>query len=249
MCGFIYNVNDFPLLEPLLDIAGYDEQEIRDIIRQQYLRPTDTVINMVPSRTGPRLLGATWWLATHPDGSVNTRYSTFNSKAGKLTSSPLHTQKPRSIRSIIPASGFCEWQPIFKGDHLYTDILGDSQPAQLPPIARKQQCLIQQTDTSLMLLASVSKLRLDKEGLPRVNTSVITLPPHREFLDIHHKSFPLILNLSEIEQWLDPTIPTSEFNELLHQTTFRQDFTVTQVNEKCQPVSDTIVQFKARKPS
>ncbi|MDX1474661.1 MAG: SOS response-associated peptidase family protein, partial [Reinekea sp.] len=104
-------------------------------------------------------------------------------------------------------------------------------------------------DTSLMLLASVSKLRLDKEGLPRVNTSVITLPPHREFLDIHHKSFPLILNLSEIEQWLDPTIPTSEFNELLHQTTFRQDFTVTQVNEKCQPVSDTIVQFKARKPS
>jgi len=244
MCGFIYNVNNFPLLEPLLDIAGYDESEIREIIRQQYLRPTNTVINLVPSRTGPRLLGATWWLATNPDGSVNPKYSTFNSKAGKLASSPLHTQHHRSFRSIIPASGFCEWQPYFKGNYLYSQLKGIEQASRLPTITRKQQCLIQTNDDSLMLLASVSKLRVDENRMPKVNTSVITLPPHPEFIDIHHKSFPLILRLDEVDRWLDPKIPMTEFDHLFNLTNVRQEFKVTEVDSQCQSVSDKLTILK-----
>jgi putative SOS response-associated peptidase YedK len=240
MCGFIYNVNDFPLLEPLLDIAGYDESEIREIIREHYLRPTDTVLNLVPSRTGPRLLGATWWLATNPDGSVNTKYSTFNSRAGKLSSSPLHTQGPRSIRSITPVSGFCEWQPIFKGDLKYSQLPGVKPGQKLPMPVRKKQHLIQRQDSPLMLLASVSKLRIDAFGKPKVNTSIITLPPHHQFLDIHHKSFPLVLNQDEIHEWLDPAIPLSRFQHLLDQDSFRHKFEVTEVDSNCKPVNDKV---------
>ena len=244
MCGFIYNVNDFPFLEPLLDIAGYDESEIKEIIRNQYLRPTNTVINLVPSRTGPRLLGATWWLATNPDGTVNPKYSTFNSKAGKLLSSPLHTQSPKSIRSVILASGFCEWQPIFKGNYRYSEFKGIENASRLPATIRKQQCLIKPSDGSILLLASVSKLRIDSDGKPKVNTSVITLPPHPQFIDIHHKSFPLILNINEVGDWLDPTIPMNEFEYLFNITQVRQAFTVTEVDATCQLTSSKQVRLE-----
>lgn len=243
MCGFIYNVSDFPLLEPLLDIAGYDENDIKDIIREKYLHPTDIVINLVPSRTGPRLLGATWWLATKPDGSPDPKYASFNSKAGKLMTSPMHTRPPRSIRSVVPASGFCEWQPVFKGGLTYTSLPGVTAGMKLPPVIQKKQFLIEQQDTPLMLLGSVSKLRVDLDGQPRVNTSVITLPPHDGFLDIHHKSFPLVLNPDELEAWLDPAIPHSEFNHLFEQTTFRQSFTATEVDKTCQPINDNCVKI------
>ncbi|EAR10167.1 SOS response-associated peptidase family protein [Reinekea blandensis] len=244
MCGFIYNVNDFPLLEPLLDIAGYDEAEIRDIIRNRYLRPTDTVINLIPSRTGPRLLGATWWLATRADGSIDNRYNTFNAKAGKLTTSPMHTQHPRSIRSVVPAQGFCEWQPVYKGGRLYSQLPGQPKPSALPKPERKIQHLITQPDEGLMLLAAVSKLRLDEQGNPKVNTAVITLPPHQAFQDVHHKSFPLVLRPEELTRWLDPKQPWSEFDDLLNLDWFRDAFIARPVDAQCQPINNEFLKFE-----
>ena len=244
MCGFIYNVNDFPLLEPLLDIAGYDEAEIRDIIRNRYLRPTDTVINLIPSRTGLRLLGATWWLATRADGSIDTRYNTFNAKAGKLTTSPLHTQRPRSIRSVVPASGFCEWQPVYKGGRLFSQLPGQPNLSALPKPERKIQHLITEPGNNLMLLAAVSKLRLNEQDDPMVNTAIITLPPHQSFQDVHHKSFPLVLRPEELTAWLDPKQPWSEFDELLHLERFRDTFIAQPVDAQCQPISGECLRFE-----
>ena len=240
MCGFIYNVNDFPLLEPLLDIAGYDEAEIRDIIQHQYLRPTDTVINLIPTRQGPRLQGATWWLATNADGKPDTSMATFNSKAGKLATSYLHRSKPRSVRSVVLARGFCEWQPIYKGGLLYSQLPFSAGSNKLPTPERKQQYLIEQPNQPLMLLASVSKLRIDQNGQPRVNTSIITLPPHRQFVDIHHKSFPLILAQHEIQQWLDPSLPMNQFESLFQQTEFRMNFSATPVDADMHSIGPVI---------
>lgn len=243
MCGFIYNVSDFPLLEPLLDIAGYEEDEIKDIIRNRYLRPTDTVINLVPSQNGLRLLGATWWLATKPDGSIDTRYNTFNAKAGKLTSSPMHTVKPRSIRTVIPVSGFCEWQPVYKGGLLFSELPKADEQGRLPKPAYKVQHLITQQDSPIMYLGAVSKLRVDRDGRPKVNTAVITLPPHGPFVDIHNKSFPLVLRADELAQWLNPTTEWTEFNELLNMTEFRDRFEARAVNAQCEPLDNKVEEF------
>lgn len=241
MCGFIYNVNDFPLLEPLLDIAGYDEDSIREIIREQYLRPTATVINLVPTRTGPQLLPATWWLATKPDGSPDPRYASFNSRAGKLLTSPLHTKPPRSIRSIVVARGFCEWQPIYKGGYTYTQLPGVANAQRLPTPVKKLQMLIEPENKGLLLLGAVSKLRLTPEGQPKINTAVVTLPPHPDFLDVHHKSFPLVIKHSELTDWLNPKKPTQDFLHLFEQTHVRENFTVTPVDPECRPTGDTLM--------
>lgn len=243
MCGFIYNVNDFPLLEPILDIAGYDEDEIRDIIRNKYLHPTDTIINLVPSRTGPRLMGGTWWLAINTEGEPDPKYASFNSKVSKLANSPLHTRRPRSVRSVVLASGFCEWQPTFKGGYKYTELQALGTIEKLPQVIKKQQYLIEQEGSPLMLLGGVSKLRVTNSGQPKVNTSVITLPPHESFLDIHYKSFPLILNIEELSDWLNPSIPLSEFSYLTELKDFRMTFTAKAVDNTCKPLGDEVLRF------
>jgi len=230
MCGFLYNVSDFSLLAPLLEIAGYDKQQLRDLIGHKQLRPTDTLVNLIPSRQGLRLLGATWWLATHVDGRPNAALATFNARAAKLTTSALHLSSPRSIRSVVVASGFCEWQPIYKGDLLHSQLPGVATATRLPKAKRKQQFLIEHRDNPLLLLGAVSKLRLDASGQPKVNTALITLPPHADFVDIHHKSFPLVLNPDELLNWLDPSVPMHRFGDLLCQTRFRHAFRVTPVD-------------------
>lgn len=240
MCGFLYNVTELPLLEPLLDIAGYDEDEISDIIQRDQLRPTDTVINLVPTRSGPRLMGATWWLATNADGSLNTKLATFNSKAEKLLTSPLHLGKPKSIRSVVVAQGFCEWQPLYKGGLTFSQLPVDAEDAKKLKPERKVRHLIQMKDTPIMLLGAVSKLRLNAIGKPVINTSVITLPPHADFADIHAKSFPLVLNINELVDWLDPAVPLTKFSKLLAQTTFRQYFSALPVDKDLQPIGKAI---------
>jgi putative SOS response-associated peptidase YedK len=81
-----------------------------------------------------------------------------------------------------------------------------------------------------MLFGAVSKLRLDPQGNPQVNTSIITLPPHTDFLDIHAKSFPLILKPDEIVDWINPNKPFSDFTPLLSMETFREPFRVSKVS-------------------
>jgi len=238
MCGFISNVNDFPLLEPLLDIAGYSEEEIREIIREKYLRPTDTVINLIPTRSGPQLMGATWWLATHENGSPNQSIASFNSKVSKVQKSRLHLTSPKSVRSIIGAQGFCEWQPIYKGGLFYSQLPGVESAVKLPKPVRKQQYLVEPKNRQLMLLGSVSKLRI-QDGKPKVNTSVITLPPHQNFVDIHHKSFPLIIRPDELIKWLDPLVPWSDFTELLELESFRDEYQITPVDGSLNPIGTT----------
>lgn len=164
MCGFIYNVNSFPLLEPILQIAGYDEDEIRDILNHKARRPTEKVLTLVPSRSGPRLLGSTWWLASDEHGTPDTKITSFNARAAKVGKSPLHIAKPKSQRSIVLASGFCEWQPIYAGQLLHNDLMQKGlDPLALKP-RRTQQTLIKLPNNSLMLLAAVSKLRIGPNG-------------------------------------------------------------------------------------
>ncbi len=244
MCGFIYNVNNFPILQPLLEISGYNEQHIREIIQSRHLHPTDTVLNLVPSRQGLRILPATWWLATNDDGSVNHQLTTFNAKSTRLASAPLHLSKPRSIRTVVLASGFCEWQPIFSNGRLLSELTDIERNNNTKPIA-KQPYLITQAHEGLMLLAAVSKLRLDSTGKPKINTAIVTLPTHAEFSDIHHKSFPLILELSEIKDWLNPKIETNDFKQILNLNHFRQPYTATPVDKNFKRTGPEI-RFTAR---
>ncbi|TCS38918.1 SOS response-associated peptidase family protein [Reinekea marinisedimentorum] len=229
MCGFIYNVASFPLLEPLFDIAGYEEEQIREILTKQFLRPTDTVLNLIPTRSGPFIMPATWWLATGADGKINPKVTSFNAQSRRLTTAKIHQQKPRSIRSVVLASGFCEWQPITIQDDLLDGAVSKT--------IQKKQMLIELSDSKLMLMGAVSKLRLKADGTPQVNTAVITLPTHPDFATIHEQSFPLLLHASELTDWLNPELPMEHFSQLLLTTELRMDIEITHVDRDLHPLS------------
>jgi len=230
MCGAIYNVTDFPLLEPILGMAGYSESEIEKVLGKKECRPTDSVLAMVPTREGPRLMPATWWLkldqrTLKPD----TRWATFNCRSDHILTSKLHTIPPKSFRSIVVANGFFEWQPVYSGGRLFTD-LTEAEQAKPPKPIRKQRYLVH-TPGQLMLLGALCKHWLDEAGQPKVSTGIITLPPHPRFLDVHHKSFPLVLKPEELEAWLNPKVEHSAFEALFGVTDVRVEVEAQAVND------------------
>lgn len=231
MCGAIHNVTDFPLLEPLLSMADYSEADIREIINKRELRPTDPVIGLVPTRDGARIMPATWWLKLDPESlKPDTRWNTFNCRSSQILKSKLHSIPPRSYRSVVLAEGFFEWQPIFPGGRLFSDLSPAEQEKPPKPIA-KQRHLIH-APGRLMLLGAMCKHWLDDNDQPKVSTGIITLPPHPAMLDVHAKSFPLLLQETELESWLNPAIPHEAFKDLFDLREVRMNLEVQAVNDQ-----------------
>ena len=244
MCGAIYNVNDHPGLPGILSELGYSQEEIEQItgtlIRKRDLRPTDPVPSIIHTSNGKEVVSAVWWLkldrkTLKPD----TKWATFNCKSGNILSSKLHTIPPQSYRSVVLAGGFFEWQPIYPGGVLYSGLSEDQKQKPPKPIA-KQRFLIHQPG-KVMLMAAMCKYWTLPDGTQLVSTGTITLPPHQAFLDIHAKSFPLILNWDELDTWLDPNTPHAAFEHLFNTTAFRQDHEAVPVDEpEFEPIGEIV---------
>lgn len=230
MCGAIFNVSDYPLLAPLLEISGYDEADIRKILTRRESRPTDPVLTLLPTRNGLRLMPATWWLkldakTLQPD----TRWATFNCRSDHILTSKLHSIPPRSYRAIVAVEGFFEWQPIYSGGRLYSALTAAEQ-AKPPKTIAKQRFLVSQPG-QLLYLGAMCKHWLDESRQPRASVGIITLPPHPAFVDIHYKSFPLVIRPEELTDWMDTTRPHSEFSALFDLNQVRQPMQAVAVNE------------------
>ena len=238
MCGAIYNVNDFPLLPGLLTELGYSPEQIEQITgpgiqrlpQKKDLRPTDRVLTLAPTKAGPDLFPALWWLALDQHSLKPLyRWKSFNCKASRIFEAKIHRIAPRSYRAVVLARGFFEWQPFYEGGRVFSQLSANEQ-ADPPKPLHKRRILISQPD-QVMLLAALCKHWLDDNGQPLVSTGIITLPPHREFLDIHHRSYPLVLAPEELADWLDPAIKTATFQSLLASTEIRFPTTAVAVRE------------------
>jgi putative SOS response-associated peptidase YedK len=235
MCGAIYNVNDHPGLPGLLSDLGYTQDEINEITGtmvsdQRELRPTDKVLSLIPTKAGAKVMPATWWLKLDENTlEPDTRWATFNCQSRRILTSKMHSIAPRSYRSVVFARGFFEWQPVYANGRMFTDLSPQEQQRTPKPLG-KQRFLIHSAG-EIMMLAALCKHWLDSEGRPLASTGTITLPPHPDFLDIHHKSFPLILNRDELDQWLDPAVPNEAYEELFTTTTYRQTLEAVAVTD------------------
>ncbi len=245
MCGSISNVTDHPLLPWILTELGYSVEEIERIIglrpnSKRDLRPTDRVLSIIPTKGGGEVMPAVWWLKLDKDTlKPDTKWATFDCQLRRLLTSKIHTIPPRSYRSVVLVEGFFEWQPVFSGGRLYTELSEEEQQKPPKPIA-KHRYLIHQPG-KIMLLGAMCKHWLDQSGQPLASTGVITLPPHPSFLDIHSKSFPLVLNWDELDTWLDPKIPHDHFEPLFNLTSFRQELEAVPVNDTdFEPVGEPV---------
>lgn len=157
------------------------------------------------------------------------RITSFNCQSRHLFTSKLHSIPPPSYRAVILAEGFFEWQPRYPGDRLFSQLSPQKQ-AKPPKSIAKQRFLIHKPG-DVLYMAAMCKHWVTPSGEPLVSAGSITLPPHPAFLDIHAKSFPLLLNKSELDNWLDPKIPLEAFKDLFEITSFRQALEAVAVNE------------------
>ena len=245
MCGAIYNVNEHPALPGILSELGYSPEEIEDIVGRlvnpkRELRPTDRVLSLVPGKESRKVKSAIWWLKLDKHTlKPDTQWASFNCQSLRLLTSKMHTIPPRSYRSVVFARGFFEWQPIYPGGRLYTALSPEEQKKPPKPIA-KHRYLIHDPGR-IMLLAAMCKYWTASDGEPVVSTGTITLPPHPDFLDIHYKSFPLILEWVELDDWLDKNIPHEDFEPLFKLTDYRKPLEAVPVSEQLfEPLGDLI---------
>ncbi|MEX1215974.1 SOS response-associated peptidase family protein [Saccharospirillum sp.] len=245
MCGAIYNASDHPALPGLLSAAGYTRAEIDAVLgtvvyTKRELRPTDRVLSLVPTKAGKRVMSAVWWLKLDNETlKPDTQWASFNCQSRRILTSKMHSIPPRSYRAVVFARGFFEWQSIYPGGRLFTALTPDEQKKPPRPIA-KHRYLIHDPG-KIMMLAAMCKHWVGPDGEAMVSTGVITLPPHPDFLDIHYKSFPLVLQPDELAGWLDKSRPHKSFEPLFNLTDYRHSLEAVPVNEPAfEPIGDPI---------
>jgi len=231
MCGSIYNVFEFPGLTAIeiltLIRENQSREEIEDYISKTLnIRPSQELTTIIPSAGSAKAVKATWWLKLHQteDGWMpDQQWKTFNCRSTKILTSPMHKIKPVSRRTLVVAEGFHEWQPIYMGERVFSQLSKDEQQ-NLPKVIRRQ-CYLVRPKYGLCRLAALSKKWQDN----KYSTGIITLPRHDAFQDIHSKSFPLALISDEVEDWLNPDMPTVHFKELFNTSKFREPWIATPV--------------------
>ena len=191
MCGYIGNTTDDPLTRALMEILGMDSL-LADLRDNSGTGPANEVDIILAGEQGPQVTAAIWWLLLEAVGDHDfkpSRYTSFNTRSDKLNQPGSAGYQPyRQSRCIVPASYIIEGEGA-KGSRRYHRIEPQHHGFALGGLYQ-QWC------------HPVS-------GEVKTACSVITLPPHPNWRDIHSKSTPLFLPADQpqlIADWLNPTI-------------------------------------------
>ena len=218
MCGYIGNVVDDPLANVLMDILGIDLSALRNNPGSGPAASIDIVVS--PDRT---VIPAIWWLLLESvEGKFKaSKYTSFNTRSDKLNTPRSAGYQPyRQSRCIIPATYIIEGEGV-KGSRRYHRIEPTHQAFALGGLYRTWT--------------------YRETGEQIHSCSVITLPPHEQWKNIHSKSTPLMLPTDRpdvIEQWLDPQFQNVADFEPLLTPTFHDELVCTPVER---PGKQTVI--------
>lgn len=189
MCGRL-NISDEPAVAAL-----YEDLQVQLFantpICSRFIGATQNV-SIVRQRQGVRRLdNATWWLLleSSASGFKPSRYTSFNTRYDKLNvKGSAGYQAYRHSRCVIPVKGFGETEYVNRKPIHYHDMVAKEGGLLLGGLCR--EWIHQQT------------------GDIALSCSVITLPPHPKFSNIHTKASPLLLPPEPelINAWLDESI-------------------------------------------
>lgn len=184
MCGR-FNVTDNLAVRKLMADLGVPLHQQDNLRFSPDVAPGAT-ISIIRTVDGERrVCDAIWWLMLDA-GTLkpNYQYASFNSRSDKLHTPRSLAYKPyRESRCIIPASAFIEG-------------LGDG----------KTYHKIELQDHAIAFGGLCREWINKDSGESQLSASIITLPPHPQWVDVHPKSMPLILpdDTTVIDAWLDP---------------------------------------------
>lgn len=177
--------------------AFYEHQELSERLTNvaidadflQRFRPT---WNAAPSQRlpviveddgGPVMRPMTWGLIprwTKP--GEKPKVTPINARSETLTEKPMFRSLITSRRCVVPANGFYEWQRHEKG---------------------KQPFYITRDDDQPMLFAGLYDEAKGADGDPLESYAIITTAANDRMSALHDR-MPVILDLDDVEEWLDP---------------------------------------------
>ncbi len=200
MCGYIGNVIDSPLTQKLMDALGVGSH--LDLLQNNPGSGPGALLDIiVQGEKGIEVLPAVWWLllqSTEPGVFKPSKYTSFNTRSDKLNIKNSAGYIPyRQSRCIVPATYIIE---------------GDG--------AKQNRCYhrIAPTNQAFALGGLYKAWRNQSTGDVTHSFSVVTLPVHPRWQQVHSKSTPLFLPMAKREivaRWLDPKFTAVEFFESL----------------------------------
>jgi putative SOS response-associated peptidase YedK len=211
MCGR-YNITDNLAVRKLMTDLGVPFYE-QDKLRFSPDVAPGATISIIRSVDGVRrVCDAIWWLMLDT-GTLkpNYQYSSFNSRSDKLHVPHSLSYKPyRESRCIIPASAFIEG-------------LGDGKTYHRIELEHRA-----------IAFGGLCREWINKEsGESKLSASIVTLPPHPKWQNVHPKSIPLMLpqERAVLDAWLDPALTDVRSFEYLLVPTIRYTQLVTPIGK------------------
>ena len=175
MCGR-YNVTDDPAVHALLEMLNVD---LGPLPVRYNLAPTDSV-PVIHYWEGERIISdMRWWLVPHWSSGPSTKFSMFNARSEKLSSSRAYQGSFRHKRAVLPASSFVEW-------HRHQ---GEKMPY-----------LFESPDRGLAFAGLWDYWTDGTEHI--LSCSIVTTEAAPEFAPYHHR-MPVLLDAERAETWLD----------------------------------------------
>ena len=113
----------------------------------------------------------------------------INARSETLEEKPTFKKLVHQGRCLVPASGFFEWKPLAN---------------------KKEKHIIKTSKQNFFYMAGLCKSVIDKDGSSFLNFVIITTEANKEMSKIHNR-MPVILDLSEVDSWINSNIG---FNKL-----------------------------------
>ena len=186
MCGRIALYDEPDHLARMLN-AGVDPELLSDWHPTWNAAPTDPILG-VAERHGERTLhGYRWGLVPSWSKTPDVK-GTFNARAETLATKPMFRTAFRKSRILVPVDAFYEWE-------------------RLDP-KRKQPYAFVRADGEPMVFAGLREWWRDAEGY-ELNTATIITTEAGPDMPIHDRQ-PVVLDRTNWDLWLDPTVTNVE---------------------------------------
>ena len=210
MCGR-FNIEADPLSRLLMELVGFTHPGPDN----PNTAPTETVtVLRLNDQGNPELVAMRWWLTPYWSKEMSTKYSMFNAKSETLAKSRAFREPFRKRRCVVPVSGFYEWVRTAR----QPGGAAAGQPAKLPyyitPSPADAAEASDAAGTQGLLLAGLwDRWRNRETGDVVESFTVVTTAAHPAMELVHNRQ-PVMLSMSDARRWLDPSVPTDEFDAL-----------------------------------
>lgn len=175
--------------------AAYPALESVDLTRRFNVAPGDDVAAVTTSREGtPRGELLRWGLVPSWADSPQTAAKMINARVETVAEKPAYRRAFQSMRCLIPADGFYEWQRRSSGP--------------------KQAFHITAAGREVFAFAGLWSIWHAPDGSALRSCTILTTEANAAIAELHDR-MPVILRRGDEDEWIDPGTPAPRLFDLL----------------------------------